>query len=249
MKSKLLLSWAVLLSLLFSFLAPLNAQAQEDAPPLRVLELIENMTPEERVGQLFLISADGAVYEAESELADFLSEYAIGGIILRAENENFASAPETTNNLHLLTTSLQKELWDISQINATEEHRPIYIPLLIGFSQEEGNSLSGLSPQSSPMAIGATWNPEFAMQSGEILGEELSALGINFYLGPSLDVLKEPNPDKSGDLGTDAFGGNPSWVGEMGKAFISGLHTGSDGKMLVAASHFPGRGSADSPRS
>src|SRR5690606_16858205 len=41
------------------------------------------------------------------------------------------------------------------------------------------------------------------------------------------------------------FGGDPFWVGEMGKAFISGLHHGSDNRLLVIAKHFPGRGDSD----
>ncbi len=245
MKRNTFLSWALLLSFTLSVFTPLNAQAQDDAPLPEVLALIENMTPEERVGQLFLMSFDGAEIVEESVLANFLAEHPIGGVILRAENGNFTSAPETTNNLYQLNTSLQKELWDNAQINATEEHRPDYIPLFIGISQEESERLNGLSPQPSQMAIGATWNTELASQNGEVLGRELSALGVNLYLGPSLDVLQDPDPNRSGDLGTRAFGGNPFWVGEMGKALIAGLHTGSEGKMLVAAKHFPGRGSAD----
>jgi beta-N-acetylhexosaminidase len=31
----------------------------------------------------------------------------------------------------------------------------------------------------------------------------------------------------------------------MGKAYISGLHTGSKSRMVVIAKHFPGRGSSD----
>ncbi|MBT3322367.1 MAG: hypothetical protein HN392_08800 [Anaerolineae bacterium] len=203
------------------------------------------MTPEERVGQLFLISFNGAEILDESTLFEFLAEYPVGGVILKAENGNFSFAPETENNLYGLNTNLQKEFWDISQINATEEHRPDYIPLFIGISQEDVEMLGGLSPQPSQMAIGATWDTDLASDNGEVLGRELAALGINFYLGPSLDVLQHPDPNRSGDLGTYAFGGNSFWVGEMGKAFISGLHRGSEEKMLVIAKHFPGRGSAD----
>ena len=245
MKRNTFLSWALLLSFVFSLFAPLNAQAQDDAPSPEILAIIENMTPEERVGQLFLMSFDGTEIEEESALANFLSEYPVGGVILRAENGNFTAAPETINNLYQLTTSLQKVLWNNAQANATEEHRPDYIPLFIGISQEESERLSGLSPQPSQMAIGATWNTELALENGEVLGRELSTLGINLYLGPSLDVLQDPDPNRSGDLGTRAFGGNPFWVGEMGKALITGLHTGSEGKMLVVSKHFPGRGSAD----
>ncbi|HND50419.1 MAG TPA: glycoside hydrolase family 3 N-terminal domain-containing protein, partial [Anaerolineales bacterium] len=48
-----------------------------------------------------------------------------------------------------------------------------------------------------------------------------------------------------GDLGTRVFGGDPFWVGEMARAYINGLHTGSNGNMLVIAKHFPGAGGAD----
>ena len=41
------------------------------------------------------------------------------------------------------------------------------------------------------------------------------------------------------------FGGDPFWVGEMGKAYLSGLHTGSNSRMVVVAKHFPGGGSSD----
>ena len=64
-------------------------------------------------------------------------------------------------------------------------------------------------------------------------------------LGPSLDVVESPNPSAQIDLGTRVFGGDPFWVGEMGKAYISGLHAGSNSHMVVIAKHFPGRGGSD----
>ena len=238
-------SFILFLSIFSSLLSPISAHAQENTPPTKVVELIENMTPAERVGQLFLISLAETELTEESDLATFLSKYPIGGIILRTNSENFTLTPDTNANLYHLNSTLQKTVWNASQENATEKHRPTYIPLLIGISQEDSQSLSGLSPQPSQMAIGATWNTDLATQNGEILGRELAALGFNLYLGPSLDVIQDPSADKSGDLGTSSFGENTAWVGEMGKAYISGLHSGSEGKMLVIAQHFPGRGSAD----
>jgi beta-N-acetylhexosaminidase len=64
-------------------------------------------------------------------------------------------------------------------------------------------------------------------------------------LGPSLDVVESPNPSAQIDLGTRVFGGDPFWVGEMGRAYIAGLHTGSNARVMVVAKHFPGRGSSD----
>src|SRR4030065_1209441 len=65
-------------------------------------------------------------------------------------------------------------------------------------------------------------------------------MGFNLLLGPSLDVLEVPESDSGGDLGVRTFGGDPFWVGAMGQAYISGVHEGSNGKLVVAAKHFPG---------
>ena len=42
-----------------------------------------------------------------------------------------------------------------------------------------------------------------------------------------------------------SFGGDPYWVGELGKAYISGLHKGSLGRLAAIAKHFPGQGGSD----
>ena len=89
-----------------------------------------------------------------------------------------------------------------------------------------------LTPLPSPLAIGATWNPEYARQVGSVAGEELSALGINLLLGPSLDVNETPRTEGSGDLGVRSFGGDPFWVGEMARAYIRGVHEGSQDRIF-----------------
>ncbi|MBN2678285.1 MAG: hypothetical protein JXR32_09540 [Anaerolineaceae bacterium] len=95
------------------------------------------------------------------------------------------------------------------------------------------------------MAIGATWNTDLASQAGSVVGKELRALGINLLLGPSLDVLESPRAEGSLDMGVRTFGGDPFWVGEMAKAYISGVHQGSLDKIVVVAKHFPGYGGSD----
>jgi len=65
------------------------------------------------------------------------------------------------------------------------------------------------------------------------------------YLGPSLDVLENPNAAPGNELGASVFGGDPFWVTALGGAYVSGLHTGAGGQILVVPKHFPGRGSAD----
>jgi beta-N-acetylhexosaminidase len=59
------------------------------------------------------------------------------------------------------------------------------------------------------------------------------------------DVLETPQEKGIGDLGVRSFGGDPFWVGEMGRAYVTGVHNGSQGRMAVVAKHFPGHGSSD----
>ena len=101
-------------------------------------------------------------------------------------------------------------------------NRVIYIP--------DDQILNGLTPLPSQMAIGATWDTNLAEETGVLLGREIAGLGFNLILNPSLDVLENPNGEGKGDLGVRTFGGDPFWVGEMGKAYIKGLHLGSNRK-------------------
>jgi beta-N-acetylhexosaminidase len=92
------------------------------------------------------------------------------------------------------------------------------------------------------MALGATWNPDDAKAIGQIVGQELSAMGVNLLLGPSLDVRTQPSTTAF-DPGVNVFGGDPHWVGVLGDAYARGLQIGSTGKLAATAKYFPGQGS------
>lgn len=248
------------LSLIVTAISPDRGRAaqhsQEDSSEARALALLESpLTPEERVGQLFLVTFKGTDVNTESQIYDLIVNHHIGGVILQNENDNFHSPAQTINGVWQLVRDLQTAEWMASQSNqfdlrTGQEFTPAFIPLFIGISQE-GNGppydqiFNGLTPLPSAMALGATWRPELARQIGSIEGSELAALGINLLLGPSLDVLETPRETSSGDLGVRTFGGDPYWVGEFGKAFVTGVHEGSNNRIAVIAKHFPGHGASD----
>ncbi len=252
---KRLAALLLLLMMLVMLLPAPRGYAQTETPPAEVLNVMEKLTPEERVGQLFLVTFTGTDTGVESPIYDLVVNQHIGGVVLLAENDNFNPPPDTLTGAHQLIADLQKIEWDSAM---TPEPDPdtkkfsqrAYVPLFVGIEQDgdgypSDQILSGLTPMPNALSLGATWNPELARQIGEIQGAELAALGINLYMGPSLDVLETPSQAAQSDIGTGTFGGDPYWVGEMGSAFISGLHSGSDNRMLVIAKHFPGLGSSD----
>jgi beta-N-acetylhexosaminidase len=223
------------------------------AEPLTNIEaLIETMTTEEKVGQLFLITFEGTDVDQDAPIFDLIAKHHIGGVVLLAENNNFSSQ-ETLLSAKEMIESLQQIEWNTSSTSEGEDSTDpgsAYIPLFTGLKQI-GNGfpgdeiLSGLTPYPSQMAIGATWDLDLANQVGVVVGQELSALGINLFLGPNLDVLEDVNGAAASSLGVNTYGGDPFWVGEMGKSFISGIHSGSNSRMLVVSQNFPGTGSSD----
>lgn len=249
---------AILLGLLHpsGHLAGVQANQSPD-PKKQAQALLAEMSPEERVGQLFIITFKGREVTKNAQLIDLITRRHIGGVVLRAANNNFVGPENTVEETYRLTSALQTIEWEGSKQEiedpvSRQRYTPQYVPLFIGISQEGGGYpydqiLSGVTILPNLMAIGATWSPDLAREVGEVLGKELSALGINLNLGPSLDVLDVMFVEGGEDLGTRTFGGDPYWVGEMGKAYIEGLHQGGNGRVAVIAKHFPGRGGSDRP--
>ncbi len=239
---------------------------QASSPQESAQALLERLTPEERVGQLFLVTFEG--FEAgpstqpdqlNTKIYDLIANRHIGGVVLLASNDNFVGpgvlgADQTLSTAQQLINTIQEDeygasLQDQADPVTGDTFRPAFIPLFIATIQEgDGYQydqiLNGLTPLPNQMAIGATWQPDLARQVGAVLGDELSTLGFNLLIGPSLDVLEVPHT-QGGDLGVRTFGGDPFWVGEMGKAFITGVHNGSGNRIAVIAKHFPGFGGSD----
>ncbi len=255
-------------------LAPARTLAQDEPPPESIYReqaqaLLESMDPSQRVGQLFLVTFEGSDASATSEIAELIASYHVGGVMLLAENGNFQAVdggPDEANRARALTANLQQlaikglppidveEADDTDAVPPTPDPRPppIPVPLLLATAHDGdalplSNSIPGFTDLPGNMAIGATWNPEYARQIGQIAGGELSNAGFNLLFGPSLDVLERPSALNSGDLGTNSFGGDPYWTGQMGQAYVSGLREGSQNRLAITAKSFPGMGSSDRP--
>jgi len=236
----------ILILPLFSF-SKGTVRAQETD---RAEQLLAQMTPAEKVGQLFLITFDGAEIHENSRIYSLINNYHVGGVVLSASHENFVD--DSTSAWQLIQT-LQEINWQSSNpldAEAPADPEVSYIPLYIGMNLVQSDNrtpqlLSGLSKFPSPMSIGATWSTNSAKEVGAAVGQELSALGVNLLLGPALDVVDSKNAAAAMYAGTQSFGGDPYWVGEMGKAYVEGVHAGSAGRISVIAQHFPGLGSVD----
>jgi len=204
-----------------------------------VAELMAHMSVADKVGQLFIVPFVGEETDKESDIWQLLTEYKVGGVILLAANSNFSNDASTPRRITELTNNLKKIAFETNGL-------PLFVSL-----DHEGDDFpytrvtGGVTPMPSQMAIGATWHPKYAEAIGQIVGEELAAMGINMLLGPSLDVLNDPRPTGRGDMGVRVYGGDQFWVSQLGRAYIRGVHGGSKGQVVTVAKHFPGHGGSD----
>lgn len=245
----------LVLGLLLGGSLPRTPVYAQDVPP-EVLTILNSMTPEARVGQLFLVTFQGSSAAPDSDIYNLITEYRIGGVVLSQANDNFDDRESLAEQTARLTLELQQAVTtavsgeNSADLTPTAPSSP-QVPLWIGVAHtgdiagQTNQFLSALTTLPSAMSLGATWSPEQAEAVGEVVGRELSALGFNMLIGPSLSVLDAPDPDLEENIGTRSFGGSAYWVGRMGQAYIAGVHTGANQQMLVVARDFPGLGNGD----
>ncbi len=251
----------LLLFLTLCLLAPLaSAHAQGETPGLSaeeqiILEMLQRMSPLEKAGQLMLVTFNGTDVSENSEIIELIQDYHIGGVVLSTKNENFTDV-DAAQATQALITALQESAYQKSLgLPATghlKDGEPVYIPLYVAHlhAQADNHSerlLPALNNLPSEMTLGASWSPELSNAIGQIYGAELSSLGFNLFLGPNLDLIDTSDTSKGIFTGTSSFGANPYWVGKIANAFVGGIHTGSNNRMAVVATHFPGLGGADRP--
>ena len=217
-----------------------NPSFQEMTPRSKAEQLLPQLSTQEKVGQLFLATFKGTAAAEGSTAARYINELKVGGFVLERANDNFTAGE----------TSLQATLDLTNGLQQTASAGENYTPLLIGLSQEgddpaHNQIYNGLNRVPGNLALAATWKPENASAIGRVTGSELSALGFNLFLGPTLDVL-DPNAVTMGvNTSTNLFGSNPWWVSAFSESYIRGLRQGSQGRMLIIPRNFPGIGSID----
>src|SRR5579864_4034798 len=116
-----------------------------------------------------------------------------------------------------------------------------HIPLFVTTDYEGGivnelRLITGERP--SEASIGASGNPKVAYNAGHSAAADLTSLGLNVNFMPIVDVLTNPN---NPGLPMRTFGADPTFVTNMGRAYLKGL---TDGGVVGCLKHFPGLGSA-----
>ncbi|GAU68092.1 probable beta-hexosaminidase [Streptomyces sp. NBRC 110611] len=214
----------------------------DSARRARLRRLIARMTPEEKVGQLFVMRvyghsatdpdpADVAANQQEigvAHAAELVAKYHVGGIVYFGWAHNIRDPHQVAD----LSNGIQKA--------AAAQRVPV--PVLITTDQEHG-AVARVGPPATllpgAMALGAGGSRDDARTAGRIAGRELFAMGIRQDYAPDADVNVNPaNPV----IGVRSFGADPRAVARMVGGQVKGYQ---EGGVAACAKHFPGHGDTD----
>ena len=158
--------------IIFSLLAgsTLSARPGSASNLNQVATILENMSTQEKVGQLFLVTFSGTNISNNTKIYDLIVNQRVGGVILSNGNGNFPEL-DTLNEVVTLVSGLQSLVMlpePVQQLVVENPSEPAIssIPLWIGIEQPgsslSGEIINGLSPIPGAMAMGATWDPLLA---------------------------------------------------------------------------------------
>ncbi len=203
-----------------------SAIGEEQIISEKVEQYLNDMTIEEKIGQLFMIALDSEEGEGmtilNSQMKAKLQKSCVGGIILFKNN---------------IKDKVQTKVL-IETLQESSE-----IPLFIAVDEEGGmvsrvgnNSNINEKPFMAAGDIGKTGDEALAYAEASRMGKLLKEIGFNMDFAPCGDIYNNP---ANTVIGSRSFGTSSEMVTPMMLAFAKGLK--AEG-ILPVIKHYPGHG-------
>lgn len=220
MKKAILISITLLLSIHIGFAQKAtNLFRSTNAREMNIWvdSIMNKLTLDEKIGQLFMIVADPSS-SWNDRVGKNIKEQHIGGLLFSG-----GRLDDQAKSINLYQSQSK-------------------VPLLISFDGEWGLAMrlkhdTPLFPHN--MMLGAIQDNNLLRQYGKEVGRECNLLGVHINFAPVLDVNNNPaNPV----IGDRSYGENPYLVAEKGIAYAEGLESRN---VISVGKHFPGHGDTD----
>lgn len=197
----------------------------------KVQQIVDSMSLEEKVAQLFLVQPEaivdiGTATAAGDATKQAINKTPVGGFVYFSDNLQSEQ-------------QVQDMLRNVQKCSEDRIGLPAFLSV-----DEEGGTVARVASTGrfdvtdvGDMAkIGASGDVQQARQAGETIGSYLSELGFNLDFAPDADVLT--NPDNT-VVKKRSFGSDPRVVSDMSLAVAQGL---AQHQVYSVYKHFPGHG-------
>lgn len=210
-----------------------TGSASQDTPDKtdEVQNIVDSMSLEEKVAQLFLVQPEaivdiGTATAAGDATKQAINKTPVGGFVYFSDNLQSEQ-------------QVQDMLRNVQKYSEDRIGLPAFLSV-----DEEGGTVARVASTGrfdvtdvGDMAkIGASGDVQQAKQAGETIGSYLSELGFNLDFAPDADVLT--NPDNT-VVKKRSFGSDPRVVSDMSLAVAQGL---AQHQVYSVYKHFPGHG-------
>ncbi len=183
---------------------------------------LNEMTLEEKVGQLFITYFDGDCFNEDAK--KLIEDGKVGGFIYY-NSSNSLEDPQKIQKMSkdLQTAALQNS--GLPLFIAADQEGGIVARLKKGFTSFPGNA-----------ALGKINDKDLVEKASLAMHKEIKAVGVNFNLAPVVDIHTNPNNPV---IGIRSFGSDKKQVTILGNAFANGAKKAG---VIPCLKHFPGHG-------
>ena len=200
-----------------------SCQTKNDAEP----------TLRQKAAQMLMVGFRDTAITAESEVAQWLRDYQIGGVILFEYDGPSKSRPRNITSKQQLKTLVD----NLKRLSPT--------PLFVAVDEEGGNvsrlkTRYGFEPTVTPQYLGTLDNEDSTRFYARRIAQTCRNLGINVNFAPSVDVNVNPDCPIIGKIGR-SFSADAEVVARNARWFINEHNKAG---VLCAIKHFPGHGSS-----
>ncbi len=202
--------WGVLL-LLATWANPLAAQP---AKTQWVDSVFQTLSVNEKIGQLFIISATGTGAETNDRAQRLVENYGIGGVVFTG------GGPVGVFN------------------HASKLRHTAKLPLFLGMNAEEGpgNVMDSTLVFPYTLMLGGIRNDSLIYRFGKEIGRQLRLLGINLNFAPTADLSTVFQNDNQA---YHTFGEDKYNVSTKAAAYMKGM---MEGGIIPVVKHYPSYG-------
>ena len=187
-------------------------------PSERVADLVARMTLEEKAAQLvgyWLDQGGDVVAPMQNEMAGDAAGGALGEITrdgIGHYTRVYGTRP---------VDAAERAAWLWAEQRRLKRETRLGIPAIVHEECLTGLAAWKAATFPTPLAWGASFDPELVEEMSALIGESMRSLGIHQGLAPVLDVVRDPRWGRV----DECIGEDPYLVGTVGTAFVRGLQS------------------------